>query len=545
MTRVMRAELGSSDPEVALAVERWLAGGDCEVETLTASERRQLVKLRLEGQDVLLKRFLPRTGRRRWRTRLERPLGRQPADREWRSLVRLFEAGAPVPEPLAALRLGDGQTMLAARFIEGPALVAAGTLAPKARRRLLAELGAAVARVHAAGMVHGDLHVGNVVCAERGPVLVDLQHAKRRRSRRARLVDLGALDFSLAQSGFSLSDRLRVRLAGLGADSLRPEATRRAVREIARLGTRRGRRHFRSRTRRCLRPGRRFARVATAPYTGMRLIDFPEGAVVEALDAHTRALAGGDGDVLKRDHRARVTGVDAGGRRVVVKEVLKGGLARRLADGVRGSPARRAWVGGHGLLARGIRAAAPLAYVETRRLGIAVASAIVLEDLRPRAPVSEVSDPGVLEPLLRLVLALHRHGVVHGDLQGFHVLQETRSGQAEPELALIDLEGVTFPRRLSDDLRIRALAELNASLTNAHLSAETRRNAFRRYARALPFQRGDEAALEEIVARSLARGHLWRGEGCRANDLGAAHALRSSASSPEGGQEGRASATQR
>ena len=53
------------------------------------------------------------------------------------------------------------------------------------------------------------------------------------------------------------------------------------------------------------------------------------------------------------------------------------------------------------------------------------------------------------------------------------------------------------------------------------LSPEQRRHAFERYAQVLPFGEGEAAqperlaAEQQIVRRSLARRHLWKGEGCR------------------------------
>jgi len=89
-----------------------------------------------------------------------------------------------------------------------------------------------------------------------------------------------------------------------------------------------------SRARRRLRAARtqsvRWA-VPSGAFRGLRLESFPEEALAEALDGHRAALAADSADVLKRDHRAQVSGVVAGGRRVVVKQVLKGGFARKVA----------------------------------------------------------------------------------------------------------------------------------------------------------------------------------------------------------------------
>jgi hypothetical protein len=111
--------------------------------------------------------------------------------------------------------------------------------------------------------------------------------------------------------------------------------------------------------------------------------------------------------------------------------------------------------------------------------------------------------------------------VDHGDLKATHVF--LGSGP-HPEPKLVDLEGVRFPRRLSDARRVQALAELNASLPDA-VSAPLRTAAFRRYAARHPFRAGADATLREVVRRSLARRHRWSGADCEA--AGPAHAGRS------------------
>ena len=69
---------------------------------------------------------------------------------------------------------------------------------------------------------------------------------------------------------------------------------------------------------------------------------------------------------IKSDHRSNVTRVEVDGRLAIVKEVVKTSVRKRLADVFRGSPAKRAWLAGHGLNLRGIGAARPLAYLERR-----------------------------------------------------------------------------------------------------------------------------------------------------------------------------------
>ena len=212
---------------------------------------------------------------------------------------------------------------------------------------------------------------------------------------------------------------------------------------------------------------------------------------------------------LKTDHRSLVVAVATTEYALVVKEVRKAGARRRLADAVRGSPARRAWTAGRRLIASGIGAALPLAYLEQRALGTPVQSLLVSLDLREvptaadhlRRPEQRET---TLAALADLALALHRSGVIHGDLQAQHVYIDTRP-------RLIDLESVRFRTRLSDDQRIEDLAQLNASIADELASGRERRAAFDRYASALPFDADAADVRAQIERRSVARGHLYRG----------------------------------
>jgi tRNA A-37 threonylcarbamoyl transferase component Bud32 len=402
--------------------------------------------------------------------------------------------------------------LLVLSFLPGVSLEEA-LAAPRAERsRVLARLGEAAAELHRAGFVHGDLHQGNVRVVGGEPVLLDLQHARRGRRGAARLADLGQLDYSLWERA-SLADRVRLRAAALGARRPFDEAARRALRAVGRAADARARAHARSRTRRALRPGRAYAEARVGALRGLRVRELGAEALAALVDAQAAARNAGDARVLKDDGRAALSRLAAGSQPVVLKEALFRGLGRSLADLLRGSPGRRAWRAGHGLRARGVGAALPLAFLEERRFGLPLRSLVVLEDLHPAPDGLEASarDPeAALDALVALALRLHRRGVHHGDLKCTNV---HLTGAGSWRAQLVDLEGVRFPDRISDAARVEALAQLNASLPDA-VPAGLRRRAFDRYGAALPFARPRSAVLAEVVSRSLARRHRWTGAGC-------------------------------
>jgi tRNA A-37 threonylcarbamoyl transferase component Bud32 len=415
---------------------RWSRGGEAvrratvrggsrgEGEVLRDNPRRRLIHLSdPDAGELLVKQFRVTSGRHPLRERLKVRLGRSPADREWRVLASLHEAGIPVPTPLAVGALPSGDRILVMSFVDGRPFPASLAESTTTKWEALRRLGALVTRTHEAGFVHGDLHSENVLWTEEGPLLLDLQHASRSRSRRARARDLGDLDYSLWQRA-SLADRVRLRAAALGVTPPFDAAARAALRAVGSTAIARAARHGRSRTRRSLRPGRLYARLQLAEGEGMRLRELPETDVHQAFATHREALAANDRQVLKSDERSLISAVEVAGRRVVVKEVPFRGLARSVADVVRGSAARRAWLGGHGMIARGVGAARPLAFVEWRRGGLVAGSVVLLEDLRPFPDALDAAARGdhesVLIALTSLVATLHRRHIDHGDLKSTH-----------------------------------------------------------------------------------------------------------------------------
>ena len=519
---------------------RWLAGDPALCDALTPllldpahagdalawlreqPGHRRLARARLaSGERVFLKFFARDPGRHRLREAWKRALGLEAARREWRALGALHARGIAVPEPLALAELQDGGLVIATRYVEGRTLKQTLAEQPGARRGASLAVGDLVARLHAAGWAHGDLHHGNLLVGEGRVWLLDLQAARGLHTRLARWRDLGELDHSLA-GALSFGDRLRLRARALRLARPFSESARRSLRAVGRASGQRARAYARSRARRARRPGRRYARLRLGERTGLRWQPIAEASLSRALAAHEQALANGGPALLQGGPRARVTRVEAEALKVVLKEWRDRGFLRLCADALRGSPAARAFRAGVGLRARRIGAALPYAFLEQRRLGLPVASWLWLEDLRPAVPADAFAGvfdaAAVADALVSLLSRLHRAGIRHGDLKASHVY--LAPGAAGLAARLIDLESVRFTRRVPERARIRELAQLNASLPDA-LPDAIRCRAFERYRAALPFRSPAQLCLRRIVAASLARSHRWSGTRCElARELG-------------------------
>jgi len=128
--------------------------------------------------ETVTKRFRSRGA---WRRATD---GRR-ARREAHMLVRLAKLGLPVPQLIALDRSRDGWELRSAALPGARSLEDA--LTGSAAERLQAdaepaELGDALARFHASGFLHGDLHPGNLLATPRGDwFMIDVSGGRLRR----------------------------------------------------------------------------------------------------------------------------------------------------------------------------------------------------------------------------------------------------------------------------------------------------------------------------------------------------------------------------
>jgi RIO-like serine/threonine protein kinase len=369
------------------------------------------------------------------------------AAREARALREAQARGIRVPELLA-----EGADWTATRWQAD---------ARPATRADLALLRRALDDAHARGMLHNDLHLGNLLVRDGQAVFLDLQRARflpwipgilRRR-------ELGFFAYSLLEP-------------------LPPElAFVRSWRD------RRARQRWRSRTARCLMESGGFTCFAHDGEQGFRRRDAdPEslGAALARAAELTPFKSGAGGTltraapfVLKRFHSARA--------------------------------ARQAWVGGNGLLARGIAACRPVAWA---------GHWLVMDDAGPTlsdwvesdfAKSTEFERAELARALGALLARLHRRGVYHADLKANNVV--ARPGE-EPQL--LDYGRVRFGARVTRRRRVKNLAQLNAALPDL-VPARPRELALASYLAESECADDPDALRRDVIAESLRRAHHWSG----------------------------------
>lgn len=504
--------------EKGLRLDEWLRQGQAHI--VKHAPHRTVYQVSLPGLRFFLKQNRPDGPRARLRMWL-RP-GKARAEYERALAVRARRV--PTFTPLAAgepCRGEDsGESYLLTQALDNTQplntyLEKALPLLPPPRRTrirqaLARELGRLLADMHDAGIVHRDLHTGNVLLDlgdEDRPrlYLIDLHAVRlgRRLGWRASRDNLVILNrwFILRASR---ADRLRfwhaycARRRGTSFQLVLfktcPTASPRS-REVERCTVGSNLCFWHGIEPRCLGNNRRFRRVSASGVSGHAVTDLDQ----PTLDA---LLADPDGPF-------RQPGVkllkDSGSSTVAELEMLVGGVPRRLiykrfrvtswADPwlalVRPTGALRSWVSGHALRLRWLPTPRPLLVLHRRRYGLVregyllTAKVEDAEDLHAHRdrlltlPNQErrVAVRLLLERVARLVRDLHERGLSHRDLKAANVLVVRQSGQmqessAEPydhwpltnvPLWLIDLVGVRRYHRLGRRRKVQNLARLHAS----------------------------------------------------------------------------------
>lgn len=493
----------------ALPLADWLRGGLARI--VKHGPHRTVYRVALPGLDCHIKqnRLL---GPRAWLRELVRPAK---AHIEYDRARAVAARGIATIQPLAVGYhppwAGPGDSFLVSRTLDGTVPLDAWIHdvfphdAParqtRVRQEVAHELGRFMAQVHQAGVVHRDLHAGNLLLRLDGDgrpcfFLIDL-HA----------VHVGpALHQAQGEANLVLLNRWFALRAGR-TDRRRfwesytrmwqPHAPRFKVSVAAARqeeDTWRSNLEFwRKREQRCLKNNRYYRRIKSAGLTGFAVTDL-EASTLESLVVDPDAPFQRLGTALIKDSpSSTVTAVPVSLGGVSATAIYKrfrvtGRTAPWLAL-LRRPPALRSWYFGHGLRERGLPTPRPLLVLYRRRRGLhhegyllteMVPDAIDLRTLVERlGGLPETERRADLRRhiagLAKLIRELHHRGLAHRDLKAANILYEPSPAPRPPSggvrvwlnaftpFWLIDLVGVRRHTRVPLDRRVQNLARIHAS----------------------------------------------------------------------------------
>lgn len=464
----------------------------------------------LAGQGVYLKQFHGRS----LSHRLRRMLGRSEAMREMRFSLCLASRGVRCVEALAGQSGPDDEWLLTRAIApaeqadnwHGRQLTRAD-LDRRSIQPMILQLARLIGQMHAAGVIHRDLHLGNVLIDQSGPspelVLMDLHRMSRRLrlTRRAIAANLAQLLHDRLHTT-TRTERLRFLKHYLAASG-RGGSVRGWQMLIDEFARRHRRRQNRQRDRRILGTNRYFApitlpglwrarvvlaskRKPTGSTAAMQTFTAEQWADVLAdpgalMDESTGTLIKDtpSGKVVRRTLRLGPGEID-----LFVKKPRTRRLWKRLANVFRTSRPKRAFTLGHQLLTRRIATALPLAVLE-RRIGPFLLDSILITEtvhaphlydfmdawlstppkgqIPLSAPQQRQLAQEVLWQLGRMLQQLHDSRFAHRDLKATNIRVRWEPDQ-RPQIILVDLDGLVRVHFMTARRMFQGLMRLNVSL---------------------------------------------------------------------------------
>ncbi|GHU26970.1 serine/threonine protein kinase [Betaproteobacteria bacterium] len=393
--------------------------------------KRFVGEARWRDRLVLAKLFVARSGGRHWA-------------RERQGLDLLHDAGLPTPDTVGAGRLDGGGYFLLTEFLDDSLTLAERWSAVEALPSgdpqaldILRPAFALIGRLHAAGLVHTDLHLGNFL--EHGGTLFLIDGDGIRRVRgsegeqtRQALNNLALLTAQLPLAWDYCMDALVVAYT---SEQARWNPDREIL--LQAVGQARARRlaHFLGKT---LRDCSQFAVRHTASLFSS-LVREEQELLSALLDAPDAAIA--QGALLKDGNTCTVARVDVDRRALVVKRYNLKSPLHALSRCWRPSRAWHAWRAGHCLAFYGISTPAPLALIE-ERVGPLRRRAFLVTEFCPGNDLLRHLSPG-REPDAAEAAAittffdlLFRLRITHGDMKAENFLWHDK------RLVVIDLDSM-------------------------------------------------------------------------------------------------------
>lgn len=487
-----------------LRLPDWLAHGQARI--IKQGPHRTVYRIDIPEGRFFLKHYRLHDIRA-WLREVVRP---SKARMECERALEVAERGVATVTPLALgevqSRLGPTDSFLLTRALDNTSTLSLfleqelPTFTPlrqtRLRQRLARTLGTLLARLHQSGIVHNDLHAGNLLLrldADDNPelFLIDLHAVSLRRSlswgaRRANLIMLNRW-FILRSNR---ADRMRAWQAYAAAWNT-PNC-RELGWELERATWLSNLTFWRHRDRRCRQNNRYYYRCASGTGRGYAVRDLNRTTFQELLADPDQPFDQKGVRLLKNSRSSTVAEIDlevAGEVRAVIYKRF------RITQGhepwvalLRRSAALRSWVNGQGFLERCLPTPRPLAVFHRYRHGLPHEGYLLTEkvsdalDLRAwvasleSLPVPERRQQLVqrIEQVARLIRELHRRQLSHRDLKAANLLVQGAL------VWFIDLVGVTCHRHLPRCRRVQNLARLNASFLDTPLITRTDRLRFLR-----------------------------------------------------------------
>lgn len=541
---------------------------------------RSVTSVTIDGEgQFYLKHYRPKG----WRDLVKFTIFGSKAKREWNNgnliLERGVAAGKPVAygEKMARWVVSDNYLLVESIPESWPLeclLSGKGsshTLDFTERRKLLKGLSLFVATLHLKGILHKDLHTGNIMAASSvvgaassgvadsavshitdgassGFAIIDLydvicmERLSLMAARRNLAYHLYSLTPYCSRSEilFVLKEYLKVYDGGRAA-------ARGVVKDINGQMLNFRHTHMLSRSKRCMKNSSEF--VVKSWKAGncsggsrfvacLRRLRCSGNMLKSVLERHDGIRGVQGGRIIKETSRVLITafpvcdsdtGVapDEYQGMVCVKEYRNLNIQRKVREALFASRGKKAWRAANGLVVRNVATPLPIAFADRRRYGVVESSFVVSAFIEPamlvylyvarclctshgiagRRNETIIRKRRFIDAFSTSLRRVHKEGIYHGDLKGGNVLVE-ETGDDGWVFYYLDLDRVVFKRSVSMRSVIKNLVQLNASLPN-EFSFSDRMRFYKGYAGKKRLDRSDRVLIREVIIKSIGKGHFW------------------------------------
>lgn len=384
-----------------------------------------------------------------------------------------------------------------------------------------------VRTVHDLGIFHGELHAENILVTTDNPAsfyLLDVGRAlfKKKLPLPFRIHELSRLLYSIRDT--CTNDEI-TGLIDMYTGQLLPHTDKDNFRKIVLKEIYKIKhRLWQSRTRKCLKTNNVFTGTTYGGYTVNKRNEWDVSTLAAMIERHLISLKEQPDMVVKSSAKTGITRIPVsheGVKSVCIKEYRYPSALKRFFYSIRSSPARRAWLAAHGLMAANFLTPKPIALFEEKRFARVKKSFIIMEDLSRCLPCNKYVSENFSDPYDKTIpgkkkrfiscLAtsfkhLHDSGIYHSDLKANNImimeLPETW------DFFYLDLDRVSFQKNIALKKKTKNLAQLNASIPHCITYAD-RLRFYHAYAGIKDFTGADKQILRAIVRLSIQRKHIW------------------------------------
>lgn len=391
---------------------------------------------------------------------------------------------------------------------------------------LLSNLISYIKMVHDHGIFHGELHVENILTDVNNITLfylLDLGRAvfKKKPSFSLRVQELARLLYSMADT--CTNDEITELIHRYSAKMLDSKDEENFTRTIFARIYRIKRRLWQSRTKKCLKTNDVFKVTAYVKYTINMRNEWDIGTLAALIDKHALALEQFD-TMIKTSPKICITRIPVSHERiksVCIKEYRYPSALKRCLYCFCSSPARRAWLAAHGLMALNFRTPKPIALCEEKGFFRTKKSFVIMEDIshyltcnkyvsenfsNPHDKIASRKKRRFISSLAMSFRRLHDSGIYHGDLKANNIMIMELPDTWD--FFYLDLDRVFFYKKITRKRLIKNLSQLNASIPN-YIGKRDRLRFYRAYTGSKNLNAESKHIVKEIIKMSIQRKHVW------------------------------------